>query len=68
MRKFISLATRQQLPPHFNIIPFLTVHDPEVDIKRMVRGHSLSLEKKFISPRQKHLFLLRIVQRHPVRV
>ena len=41
LRKFITLATHQQLPPHFNVIPFLTVHDPEADIKNMVRKHSL---------------------------
>ncbi|KAF8491907.1 armadillo-type protein [Russula emetica] len=38
LRKFISLATHQQLPPHFNVIPFLTVHDPEVDIKHMAKA------------------------------
>jgi len=38
LRKFISFATHQQLPPHFNVIPFLTVYDPEVDIKNMVRA------------------------------
>jgi hypothetical protein len=45
------------LPPHFNVIPFLTVHDPEVDIKNMVRRHSLSLKQEFIFSRQRRLFL-----------
>jgi sister-chromatid-cohesion protein PDS5 len=57
LRKFISLSTHQQLPPHFNVIPFLTVHDPEVDIKNMVRRHSLSLKQEFIFSRQGRLFL-----------
>ncbi|KAI0305166.1 hypothetical protein B0F90DRAFT_1808987 [Multifurca ochricompacta] len=39
LRKFISLATHQQLPPHFNVVPFLTVHDPEVDIKNMAKAY-----------------------------
>ena len=26
----------RKLPPRFNVIPFLTVHDPELDIKNMV--------------------------------
>ncbi|KAH9039613.1 armadillo-type protein [Lactarius pseudohatsudake] len=39
LRKYISLATHQQLPPHFNVIPFLTVHDPEADIKNMCAEH-----------------------------
>ncbi|KAH9985602.1 armadillo-type protein [Russula vinacea] len=38
LRKFISLATHQRLPPHFNVIPFLTVHDPEVDIKNVANA------------------------------
>ncbi|KAI9511424.1 armadillo-type protein [Russula earlei] len=38
LRKFISLATHQQLPPHFNVVPFLTVHDPETDIKDMAKA------------------------------
>lgn len=41
LRKYISFATHQQLPAHFNVIPFLTVHDPEADIRNMVRGHPL---------------------------
>jgi len=38
LRKFISLATHQQSPPHFNVIPFLTIHDPEADIKNMAKA------------------------------
>jgi sister-chromatid-cohesion protein PDS5 len=50
LRKFITLATHQQLPPHFNVIPFLTIHDPEADIKNMVRRRSLSLRRYSYSP------------------
>lgn len=28
----------RSLPPRFNIIPFLTVHDPEDDIKAKARA------------------------------
>ncbi len=49
LRKYISLATHQQLPPHFNVIPFLTVHDPEADIKNMVREHPLLLKQDSLS-------------------
>jgi sister chromatid cohesion protein PDS5 len=68
LRKFISLATHQQLPPHFNVIPFLTVHDPEADIKDMVRRRSSSLKQIFIFFRQEHSSLWHIVHRHRVRV
>jgi sister-chromatid-cohesion protein PDS5 len=55
LRKFI--ATHQQLPPHFNVIPFLTVHDPEADIKNMVRRRSLFLKQVFTFSRRGRLFL-----------
>ncbi|KAH9968243.1 armadillo-type protein [Russula dissimulans] len=38
LRKFISLATHQLLPPQFNVVPFLTVHDPEPDVKDMAKA------------------------------
>jgi hypothetical protein len=46
LRKYISLATHQRLPPHFNVIPFLTIHDPEADIRNIVRGRLLPLGKR----------------------
>jgi sister-chromatid-cohesion protein PDS5 len=39
LRKYISFATHQQLPPHFNVIPFLTVHDPEADIRNRAKAY-----------------------------
>ncbi|KAF8271886.1 armadillo-type protein [Lactarius quietus] len=39
LRKYISLATHQQLPSQFNVIPFLTVHDPEADIRNMAKAY-----------------------------
>ncbi|KAI0047729.1 cohesin-associated protein Pds5 [Auriscalpium vulgare] len=39
LRKFVALGQSQKLPAHFNIIPFLTVHDPEADIKAMARAY-----------------------------
>jgi sister-chromatid-cohesion protein PDS5 len=37
LAKLISLLTPRKLPPRFNVIPFLTVHDPEADVKNTVR-------------------------------
>ncbi|KAI0064905.1 cohesin-associated protein Pds5 [Artomyces pyxidatus] len=39
LRKFMSIATTQKLPAHFNVIPFLTVHDPEADVKTMAKAY-----------------------------
>ena len=36
LTKLISLLQPRKLPPRYNIIPFLTVHDPEDDVKSMV--------------------------------
>lgn len=49
LRKYISFATHQQLPAHFNVIPFLTVHDPEADIRNMVRAHPLPFTQSLIN-------------------
>jgi sister-chromatid-cohesion protein PDS5 len=36
LTKLISLLQSHKLPPRYNVIPFLTVHDPESDVKSMV--------------------------------
>ena len=36
LRKLIALLPKQTLPVQFSIIPFLTVHDPEADVKSTV--------------------------------
>ncbi|KAH7882429.1 armadillo-type protein [Phlebopus sp. FC_14] len=33
LTKLVSLLTARKLPPRFNTIPFLTVHDPEADVR-----------------------------------
>jgi sister-chromatid-cohesion protein PDS5 len=34
--KLFPLLTARKLPPRYNLIPFLTVHDPEADVKSRV--------------------------------
>jgi sister-chromatid-cohesion protein PDS5 len=34
--KLFPLLTTRKLPPRYNLIPFLTVHDPEADVKSRV--------------------------------
>jgi sister chromatid cohesion PDS5-like protein len=36
LTKLLTLLQPRKLPPYFNVIPFLTVIDPEADIKNMV--------------------------------
>lgn len=36
LTKLISLLHPRKIPPQYNVIPFLTVHDPEADVKAMV--------------------------------
>lgn len=36
LEKLIALLTARKLPPYFNVIPFLTVHDPEPETKNKV--------------------------------
>ena len=34
--KLVTLLQPRKLPPRYNVIPFLTVHDPEDDVKSLV--------------------------------
>lgn len=36
LTKLVSLLTTRKLPPRFNTIPFLTIHDPEADVRDRV--------------------------------
>lgn len=36
LTKLLSLLQLRKLPPRYNVIPFLTVHDPETDVKSTV--------------------------------
>ncbi|PFH47385.1 hypothetical protein AMATHDRAFT_152196 [Amanita thiersii Skay4041] len=35
LSKLITLLQPRKIPPRFNVIPFLTIHDPETDVKMM---------------------------------
>uniref|UniRef100_D8QDI4 Uncharacterized protein n=1 Tax=Schizophyllum commune (strain H4-8 / FGSC 9210) TaxID=578458 RepID=D8QDI4_SCHCM len=37
----------RKLPPRFNVIPFLTVHDPELDIKNMASAYINNCMRRF---------------------
>ncbi|KAJ6631101.1 armadillo-type protein [Mycena sp. CBHHK59/15] len=39
LKKLITLSHPPRVPPRYNVIPFLTVHDPEVDVKALAMSY-----------------------------
>ncbi|EIW55568.1 uncharacterized protein TRAVEDRAFT_73422 [Trametes versicolor FP-101664 SS1] len=37
--KLVALLSRGKLPPQYNIVPFLSVHDPEADVKSKAQAY-----------------------------
>ncbi|KAG6833054.1 hypothetical protein H0H87_012065 [Tephrocybe sp. NHM501043] len=71
LSKLISLLQPRKLPPRYNIIPFLTVHDPESDVKAMASSYILGALNKMKPPvKTEHLEiifirLLHLLAHHP---
>lgn len=71
LMKLVSLLTPRKLPPRYSIIPFLTVLDPEDDIKALAQSYvANTLRKMTPDLRMKHfemLFirLLHLLAHHP---
>lgn len=41
LKKLVTLSQPQKVPAHYNVIPFLTVHDPEADVRALVCSFQL---------------------------
>ncbi|KAF8067855.1 armadillo-type protein [Lyophyllum atratum] len=71
LTKLISLLQPRKLPPRYNVIPFLTVHDPESDVKAMASSYITgALKKMRPNVRTEHLEiifirLLHLLAHHP---
>ncbi|KAI0938430.1 hypothetical protein AcW1_001836 [Taiwanofungus camphoratus] len=39
MDKLVTLLTARKLSPRFNVVPFLSVHDPEADVKNKAKAY-----------------------------
>ncbi|KAI0777199.1 hypothetical protein BD413DRAFT_514292 [Trametes elegans] len=39
LNKLVALLSKGKLPPQYNIIPFLSVHDPEADVKSKAQAY-----------------------------
>ncbi|KDQ22406.1 hypothetical protein PLEOSDRAFT_171792 [Pleurotus ostreatus PC15] len=46
LTKVVSLMQSRKLPPRFNLIPFMTIHDPEVDVKALAANYVIAAFKK----------------------
>ncbi|KAH6900864.1 cohesin-associated protein Pds5 [Coprinopsis sp. MPI-PUGE-AT-0042] len=44
--KVLSLLQPRKIPPRFNVIPFITVHDPEDEVKNLAASYVASAKRK----------------------
>ncbi|KAF5383320.1 hypothetical protein D9615_004981 [Tricholomella constricta] len=71
LTKLISLLQPRKLPPRYNVIPFLTVHDPESDVKALASSYITgALRKMRPNIRTEHfeiifIRLLHLLAHHP---
>ncbi|KAJ7432911.1 armadillo-type protein [Mycena galericulata] len=71
LKKLIRLSQRQKLPAHYNVIPFLTVHDPESDVKTMAMSYvngamrKLAPAKRVQDMEMIFIRLLHLLAHHP---
>ncbi|KAF8434558.1 cohesin-associated protein Pds5 [Boletus edulis BED1] len=71
LTKLVSLLTARKLPPRFNTIPFLTIHDPEADVRDRAIAY-ISFISKSIPPAARvdqleliFIRLLHLLAHHP---
>ncbi|KAJ7057849.1 hypothetical protein C8F01DRAFT_1151285 [Mycena amicta] len=71
LKKVITLASAQKLPAQYNVIPFLTVHDPEKDVQSMAASYIRGTIDKLPTPKRVQLMemmfirLLHFLAHHP---
>ncbi|KAG5654557.1 hypothetical protein H0H81_000082 [Sphagnurus paluster] len=71
LTKLVSLLQPRKLQPSYNVIPFLTIHDPEDDVKAMATSYITgALKKMKPSIRTEHMEiifirLLHLLAHHP---
>ncbi|KAJ7145311.1 armadillo-type protein [Mycena crocata] len=71
LKKLVTLSQPQKVPTHYNVIPFLTVHDPELDVKAMAMSYVNGIMRKLpIAKRVQHMEmmfirLLHLLAHHP---
>ncbi|KAJ7487778.1 armadillo-type protein [Mycena latifolia] len=71
LKKLVALSQPPKVPAHYNVIPFLTVHDPEADVKALAVSYVNGVVRK--SPAAKRvqnmemmfIRLLHLLAHHP---
>ncbi|TFK20656.1 cohesin-associated protein Pds5 [Coprinopsis marcescibilis] len=71
LTKLVTFLQPRKLPPRYNVIPFLTVHDPEDDVKSLAASYVNGAKQKMaLAVRIEHLDsifirLLHLLAHHP---
>ena len=45
LNKLVSLLSRTKIPIQYNMVPFLTIHDPEPDVRSKAGIHVIPLHR-----------------------
>ncbi|KAJ6486929.1 armadillo-type protein [Mycena sanguinolenta] len=71
LKKLVTLLHPQKVPIHYNVIPFLTVHDPETDVKQLATSYVLGVMRSFVPAKRVQCMemmfirLLHLLAHHP---
>ncbi|KAJ7096724.1 armadillo-type protein [Mycena belliarum] len=70
LKKLVALSQPSKVPAHYSVIPFLTVHDPEVDVKALAMSYVSSVVRKGSAAKRAQMELmfirlLHLLARHP---
>ncbi|PCH44760.1 hypothetical protein WOLCODRAFT_78395 [Wolfiporia cocos MD-104 SS10] len=69
--KLVTLLSTRKLPEQFNVVPFLSVHDPEADVKNRTKSYVVMALRSIPSEIRLHQFelifirLLHLLAHHP---
>ncbi|OCH91293.1 hypothetical protein OBBRIDRAFT_792457 [Obba rivulosa] len=69
--KLVALLSVRKLPPQFNMIPFLSVHDPEADVKNKTKAYvvyaqrAMSKQLRLASFDMNFIRFLHLLAHHP---
>ncbi|TCD68846.1 hypothetical protein EIP91_009560 [Steccherinum ochraceum] len=71
LNKLISMLSKVQLPPSYNIIPFISIHDPEADVISKAKAYvltamrSMPTEQRLLRFEMVFFRLLHFLAHHP---
>ncbi|KAF8189855.1 cohesin-associated protein Pds5 [Mycena galopus ATCC 62051] len=71
LKKLVTLSHPQKVPIHYNVIPFLTVHDPEADVKALAISYVQGVMRGYVPAKRVQYMemmfirLLHVLAHHP---